>query len=64
MYVTVSTTMTSIVIARCIPATVFTNAAAQAASCRRRRQAPHLQVEFKDEFSDPSQLIAPSDVEQ
>jgi len=59
--VTVFSTLTSISFTRCIPASLFSNALAQASSCRRRRRAVEYDVDVAELFDHP---IVPSAVEQ
>ena len=59
--ITVFSTLTSIFFTRCVPASLFSNALAQASSCRRRRRA----VEYDDDLAELfEQPIVPSAVEQ
>ena len=60
-WASITSTLTSLSITRCVPATLFLNVAAQASSCRRRR-AIIEDIEF-DEDAD-ADSITPSIVEQ
>jgi len=59
-YVTVSSTLTSIIFSRCVPASLFAAAANQASTCRRRRRAIEIDSDIP---GDDWQHIAPSRVE-